>query len=223
MVDQSAEPGEDPARWRSTSATRTVVVVARNMTSTVWLLDVLPELLADVRIRYRRSDPRVRCVVVGDPVLDRLQASRPRRDEYRDRLGGGDHKLVTISSTWGPTGLFARQPELAAQLLGALPADEYVVASILHPNIWTRHGAWQTRLWLRDALDAGLRLLSPIDSWRAGLLASDLLIGDQGSVTMIGAASASGERRRREVRPPRDVAPCGRFNAQHAGRPRPPS
>ncbi len=131
----------------------------------------------------------VQTVVIGDPVFDRLEASMSERERYRHALGLKEgRKLVAISSTWGPSALLAARPSLASDLLAELPADEYAVVALLHSNIWVGHGQWQLRLWLGRALEAGLRLIPYDDgSWRSALVASDLLIGDHGSVTLYGA------------------------------------
>jgi hypothetical protein len=39
-------------------------------------------------------------VVAGDPCCDRLVASLPHREAFREALGVGDRKLVAVSSTW---------------------------------------------------------------------------------------------------------------------------
>jgi hypothetical protein len=131
----------------------------------------------------------VRTVVVGDPCADRLRASMPKREEYRRSLRVGPGKrLVVTSSTWGSGASLALHPELPARLLAELPSDEYVSAAILHPNIWIGHGAWQVRLWLRRALEGGLRLIPPEAGWQSALVAADLLIGDHGSVSLYGMA-----------------------------------
>jgi hypothetical protein len=43
--------GENAARWSSMPSSRIVLAVARTMTSTLRLLDVLPELLGDPRVQ----------------------------------------------------------------------------------------------------------------------------------------------------------------------------
>ncbi len=65
--------GPDPERWRTFPGERTLVAVARTLTSTVRILDVLPSLLG--------SDPRVDVVFAYDPtsafndgVLDLLRS-----------------------------------------------------------------------------------------------------------------------------------------------------
>lgn len=128
-------------------------------------------------------------VVVGDPTHDRLRACRPLRDHYRRVLGAGDRRLVLLSSSWGRGSLLGRHPDLPARLLAELPADEYRVALVLHPNAWYGHGSWQVRSWLADARDAGLLLVPPHAGWQAALLAADVVVGDHGSVTVYAAAA----------------------------------
>lgn len=130
-----------------------------------------------------------RTVLVGDPCLDRLRASARWRERYRAALGvaPGTH-LVLVSSTWGEESLAGSWPGLPADLLAQLPTDEYRVALVLHPNVWSGHGDWQVRVMQRTALEAGLIAVDPTDGWQQALVASDLVIGDHGSVTLYGAA-----------------------------------
>ncbi|WP_433514286.1 hypothetical protein ACQP2T_00885 [Nonomuraea sp. CA-143628] len=127
-------------------------------------------------------------VVTGDPCFDRILANAARRDRYRRALGTGDRKLVLISSTWGEHSLLGANDDLVARLTAELPVDEYQVVLAAHPNVWYGHGGLQVRLWLGDALDAGLVLLPPRQGWQAALLAADVVVGDHGSVTFYGAA-----------------------------------
>ncbi|MBB5120530.1 hypothetical protein AF335_11410 [Streptomyces eurocidicus] len=130
-----------------------------------------------------------RTVLVGDPCLDRLRASARWRERYRSALGVvPGQQLVLVSSTWGEESLAGSWPGLPADLLAQLPADEFRVALVLHPNIWSGHGAWQVRVMQQSALEAGLIAVDPTDGWQQALVASDLVIGDHGSVTLYGAA-----------------------------------
>ncbi|MGA4850272.1 hypothetical protein ACOBQB_30010 [Streptomyces sp. G5(2025)] len=130
-----------------------------------------------------------RTVLVGDPCLDRLRASVRWRERYRSALGlVPGQQLVLVSSTWGEESLAGALPGLPADLLAQLPADEFRVALVLHPNVWSGHGAWQVRVMQQSALEAGLIAVDPTDGWQQALVASDLVIGDHGSVTLYGAA-----------------------------------
>ncbi|WP_432014751.1 hypothetical protein [Streptomyces cucumeris] len=133
-----------------------------------------------------------RTLLVGDPCFDELVSSRPRRKAYRDALGIAEHqRLVMVSSTWGPTSLLGRHPALLPRLLSQLPYDDYRVGTIIHPNVWSAHGAWQIHTLQAAALDAGLLLMPAIHAWRPALVAADVLIGDHGSVTLYGAAAGT--------------------------------
>ncbi|CCB74898.1 hypothetical protein [Streptantibioticus cattleyicolor] len=137
------------------------------------------------------THPKVsgRTLLVGDPCFDQLAAALPDAEAYRRALGVADGlRLVVVSSTWGPTSLLGRLPELPGRLLAALPYDEYRVAAVVHPNVWAWHGGWQVRALQGDALAAGLLLMSPVHAWRAALVAADVVVGDHGSVTLYGAA-----------------------------------
>lgn len=130
-----------------------------------------------------------RTLLVGDPCFDELLVSADRAGSFRRALGVPDkHRLVVLSSTWGPTSLFGQDPGLAARVLAALPYDEFRVAAIVHPNVWSGHGSWQIRNILAPALDAGLMLIPQIHAWRSALVAADVVVGDHGSVTLYGAA-----------------------------------
>ncbi|MFF1787923.1 hypothetical protein ACFVX9_15865 [Kitasatospora sp. NPDC058243] len=130
-----------------------------------------------------------RTVLVGDPCYDRLLASGRWRERYRSALGVlPGQRLVLVTSTWGTESLAGRHPGLPAELLAQLPADEYRVALVLHPNVWSGHGAWQVGVLQRTAVEAGLTTTDPTNGWQQALVASDLVVGDHGSVTMYGAA-----------------------------------
>ncbi|MDY0815761.1 hypothetical protein [Kitasatospora purpeofusca] len=134
-------------------------------------------------------------VLAGDPCFDRILAARHHRDRYRRALGvHPGQRLVLLNSTWNPTSLFGDSgsedvlPLLLPRLTSELPADEYRVAAVLHPNIWHGHGPGQVRLWLDRARRAGLALVDPLEGWRQALIAADVVLGDFGSVSYYAAA-----------------------------------
>ncbi|MGH3390884.1 MAG: hypothetical protein ACRDOO_18620 [Actinomadura sp.] len=128
-------------------------------------------------------------VVAGDICFDRLTVSLPWRERYRTVLGlRAGRRLIVVTSTWGSRSLLGSRPELFAQLLAELPADEYQVAAVVHPNVWHGHGPWQLRAWLADCRRAGMLMIPPREGWRAALVAADGVVGDHGSVTLYGAA-----------------------------------
>ncbi|MEV7020956.1 hypothetical protein [Kitasatospora sp. NPDC093558] len=138
--------------------------------------------------RLRISCPEALDVaqVVGDPCFDRMLRSERLRDGYRAALGAVDgRRLVVVNSTWSEHSLFGRRPDLPRRLVRQLPADEYAVAVVLHPNIWNRH---DPEALLDDARRMGLHLVPPHQGWQAALVAADCLIGDHGSVSVYGAA-----------------------------------
>ncbi|WP_290055946.1 hypothetical protein [Amycolatopsis solani] len=130
-----------------------------------------------------------RAVVIGDPVYDQICASKRRRPEYRDRFGvGPEQKLVVVISTWGKHGTVGCEANLPMRLLAQLPADEYRILLIMHPNIWAGRSVAQIRSELRNELDAGLVVIPPRTPWAAGLIAADIVLGDHSSLSMYAAA-----------------------------------
>ncbi|MEU5832806.1 hypothetical protein ABZ820_03825 [Streptomyces diacarni] len=147
--------------------------------------------------RLRRTCPEAApaAVLAGDPCFDRMLAGRPYRDRFRRALGVRDgQRLLVLNSTWNPEGFFGNGggqdllPELLPRLAAELPADEYRVAAVLHPNIWYGHGPGQIRAWLDRARRGGLTLIDPVHAWRQALLAADVVLGDFGAVTYYSAA-----------------------------------
>ncbi|KJK45787.1 hypothetical protein UK12_34255, partial [Saccharothrix sp. ST-888] len=98
-------------------------------------------------------------------------------------------RFVRRNSSWNPTALFGQAgpdddlPLLRPRLTSELPADEYRVAGVLHPSLWTGHGPGQVRLWLEPGRRGGLALIDPLEGWRQALIAADAVIGDFGSVS----------------------------------------
>jgi len=128
-------------------------------------------------------------VVVADPMLERMRASRLLRHRYQAALGIGDRRLVVVSSTWGQQSLIGRWPDLPARLLAGLDADAYRVATVLHPNVTSGHGGLQLRLWLGAARDAGLLMVPPDAGWQAMLAAADCVVGDHSSMSLLAAGA----------------------------------
>lgn len=134
-------------------------------------------------------------VLAGDPCFDRMLAARPYRDRFRRALGvRPGQRLVVLNSTWNPESLFGDGgdadllPGLLPRLTSELPADEYRIAAVLHPNIWYGHGPGQVRAWLDRARRAGLTLIDPLHHWRQTVLAADAVLGDHGAVSYYAAA-----------------------------------
>lgn len=165
-----------------------VVPAGRLCDKRLWMVVSHPSQREQLKADY--PDAASRCLVAGDLTYERMVASLSLREDYRAALGvGTGQRLIVVTSTWGEGGLFGCLRNLPARLLSELPADEYRVALVLHPNIWSWHGEYQVeRLWLDDAMDAGLLLIPPAAGWQPVLAAADLVIGDQGSVTLYAAA-----------------------------------
>lgn len=129
-------------------------------------------------------------LTVGDWCFQRIIASMPHRDRYRSRLGAVDgRRLVVIHSTWSEHSLLGRHPELPLRLVTALPADEFAVAAVFHPNVWARHSPAGVLERLGAAMDAGLMIIPPQEGWRAAVVAGDWVVGDHGSTSFYSAAA----------------------------------
>ncbi|KAB2591185.1 hypothetical protein [Streptomyces arboris] len=129
-------------------------------------------------------------LAVGDWCFQRITASMPHRDRYRSRLGAVDgRRLVVVHSTWSRHSLLGRHPELPLRLVTSLPADEFAVAAVFHPNVWARHSRPGVLERLGAAVDAGLMIIPPQEGWRAAVVASDWVVGDHGSTTFYSAAA----------------------------------
>ncbi|MCS7483263.1 hypothetical protein ACFFQW_37870 [Umezawaea endophytica] len=171
--------------WRSHGLAREALVRDGRVVATAIVLSHEAELAV-----LRESCPEAvpAAVVAGDVCLDRMVASLPHREHYRRALGVGPSRtLVTVSSTWTERSVFGGHPDVYRRLLDEAD-DRYRVAAVLHPNIWSVHGAWQVRAWLADCLRDGLLVIPPEEGWRATLVASDVVIGDHGSTTQYAAA-----------------------------------
>lgn len=132
-----------------------------------------------LRASCREAEPAA--VVAGDICLDRMVAGLPHREHYRRALGiTPGQRLVVISSTWTPHSAFGAHLGLYRALLDT----GHPVAAVLHPNIWSVHGARQVLSWLPD----GLLVIPPEEGWRATLVAADVVVGDHGSCTQYAAA-----------------------------------
>lgn len=135
-----------------------------------------------------KSPHWLRVEKAGDPIYDSLTAHAQFCATYKEALQVHDQKLITISSTWGPSSLISKHPLLAKRLLQTLPANEYALALVLHPYVWAAHGEWQIKTWFRRELNAGLLIIPHMQGWQATILASDCAVGDHGSVTHYAAA-----------------------------------
>ncbi|WP_408993126.1 hypothetical protein [Streptomyces sp. 1268] len=129
-------------------------------------------------------------LAVGDWCFQRITASMSHRDRYRSRLGAVDgRRLVVVHSTWSEHSLLGRHPELPLRLVTSLPADEFAVAAVFHPNVWARHTPAGVLERLGAAVDAGLMIIPPQEGWRAAVVASDWVVGDHGSTSFYSAAA----------------------------------
>ncbi|WP_344570340.1 translation initiation factor 2 [Streptomyces axinellae] len=140
--------------------------------------------------RIAAGSPRAaaRVAVVGDPTLDRLLESTPRRDRYRRALGTGRRRLVVLVSTWGPESLLARRPWLPLRMATELPYDTYQAALVLHPNEYARKAPFGLSQDLVPERRAGVLVPGPYEEWASVLVAADCVVTDHGSTALYAAA-----------------------------------
>lgn len=144
--------------------------------------------------------------VAGDPCFDRISASAPFRDRYREALGADPgQRVVFASSTWSRHGLFGSDPTFFSRLADDLADGHHVVVAALHPFVWDAYGRRQVLSWLGPARERGLVVLPPEEGWRAAIVAADVMLTDHGSVGQY--AAASGVRTMMSVRALPDVRP----------------
>lgn len=173
----------------SSEETRTSGVVPARYLSDDRVSMVVSHPDQEKQLRLTHPETIGRCVVVGDTAFDSLVASRPSRAYYRRKLGlRQGQRLVVVTSTWGQDSLFGTRPDLPRRLLAELPADEYRIALILHPNISSWHGDQRVDQDLAFSDLAGLLRIPAAQGWHATVIAADLIVGDNGSVTLYGAA-----------------------------------
>lgn len=161
-----------------------------------WLVqdgEVVPSVIVlgheDERERLGRECPEAlpAAEVVGDPCYDRIAVSFPSRAGYRTALGvAPGQRLVLVSSTWGKYALVNRDWRLLERLVAELPREGYRVALMLHPHVWSTHGAWTVRSWFAALRRAGLVLLDHRADWCGAMAAADFVVGDHGSGTLYG-------------------------------------
>ncbi|HWE89092.1 MAG TPA: hypothetical protein VG317_06485 [Pseudonocardiaceae bacterium] len=166
--------------------------------SAPWLMRrgrVIPAVLAlshtEQLDRLRVSCPPALRVarVLGDTCLDRMVASAPLRESYRQSLGvAASQRLIVVCSTWRAESLYGEDAELIGRLAASLPVDSHRIAVCPHPNTVHGHSRWQFRSWLDDCRRDGVLVLDNGEDWCAAVLAADLVVGDHGSTTAYAAA-----------------------------------
>lgn len=129
-----------------------------------------------------------RTALGGCSNFDLLQNSRGERATYQNALVVTDNqRLIVLSSTWGPGSLFDQRFDLIGRLLAQLPFERYRLATFLHPGVWSLESESEILRRLSQHINSGLMVIPTTEGWHGTLLAADLLIGDNGSVSLLGA------------------------------------
>ncbi|MFD9701362.1 hypothetical protein [Lentzea sp. NPDC059081] len=145
-------------------------------------------------------------VIAGDPCFDRMSASSPYKELYREALGAAHgQRIVFAVSSWSPHSLCGSDPQFLTRLADELAGTDNLVVASLHPFWWDAHGRRQILAWLGHARERGLVLLPPDEGWRAAAVAADVVLSDHGSAGRY--AAALGVRTMMSVRSLVDVRP----------------
>ncbi|GAA2240642.1 hypothetical protein GCM10010145_03010 [Streptomyces ruber] len=159
---------------------------------------VVPAAIAlaheDDRARLARECPEALPVaeVVGDPCYDRVTASLPWRELYRETLGVEPwQKLVLVCSTWGPDSLLSRQWDLLDRLALELPPERFRIVVLLHPHVWNAHSEWHIRSAFAGLARRGVGLVTQHSEWCGAVVAADHIVGDHGSVSLYGTMTGA--------------------------------
>lgn len=130
-----------------------------------------------------------RAFVMGDPAWDRIVSGLPLRERLRAELGvRPGQRLVVASTTWNGTSLWGQRDRLVERLLAQLPADEYRVLLVTHPNLVAEHSRYHLDGLLADARASGLLSVLPHSDWHVAPIVADVAVGDHGSVSVYLAA-----------------------------------
>jgi hypothetical protein len=168
-----------------------------------------------IALKEQCIDALPAALVAGDPCLDRLIMSKPKRAEYRSRLGiAAGRQLLVIGSTWGADSLYGAHGDVLDRALQEASARDCAVVVLLHPNVWFGHSPWQIQAWFRRYRQAGVHLVRPHLDWRSYLLCADRFVGDHGSVSLY--AMALGTPQVRTAFPIESIAPGSAMELLHA-------
>jgi len=134
--------------------------------------------------QLRRSSPTLAATarVIGDPVVDQIDAHLDQRERFRQDLGvPEDMQLVVVTTTSGRRSLWRDRPEVLHRLMTELPAARYRVVVVTHPHVRHVYGSQLDDSW-RRLYAAGMRRVPVDQDWIVLLIAADWVIGDHGSV-----------------------------------------
>jgi len=141
------------------------------------------------RDRAVASDPSLadKLRIVGDLRSDRMLELNASRRGIRHAMGFSESdKVVLIQSTWGPQSIMERcGRELMAEAIRLLDEGKYKFILSTHPHHWHGPRAVQ-HPWGKFLLDherLGLVVIRPSDDWARFMVASDLVVTDNTSLS----------------------------------------
>jgi len=125
--------------------------------------------------------------IVGDLRSDRMLDLRDSRDKIRKEMGFREtSKVVLIQSTWGPLSIMERcGPEIMEHVVRLLDKGSYQFIVSTHPHHW--HGPYAEKnpwgKYLVGLERPGLVVIKPEDDWSRAMIASDLVVTDNTSLS----------------------------------------
>lgn len=147
------------------------------------------EASAKERDRAIAADPSLapHVCLVGDLRSDRMLEMRARREQIRSEMGFSDSdKVVLIQSTWGSQSIMERcGRELFDEVIRLLNEGKYRFIASTHPHHWqgprTAQHPWGK--YLAELERPGLVVIKPGDDWARFMVASDLAVTDNTSLS----------------------------------------
>ncbi len=125
--------------------------------------------------------------MVGDLRSDRMLELRTRREQIRSEMGFAPaDKVVLIQSTWGPQSIMERWGrELLSEAVRLLDEGKYKFIASTHPHHWHGPRAAQQPWgkYLAELKRPGLVVIKPGDDWGKFMVASDLAVTDNTSLS----------------------------------------
>jgi len=130
-----------------------------------------------------------RVAAVGDLRADRIRSKMAKRDAIRQQLGfKPSDRVVMIISTWQHLSLMARMGrQIIEQAKAMMQQGPYQFILSIHPNLWQAGGSTQDPVddYLLAQRRHGLVVIEPGQDWTDHMVASDVAVTDQSSMSVM--------------------------------------